>query len=107
MRAAGLLVRVLVLVLAARLSVVPPTRQVSRSDSVATGRVLHRYCVCARRIRWPQSAVPAGGNGPGVVVASSSAQRGRPLARMASAAWSPALLPTADFLIRPPSRLLC
>jgi hypothetical protein len=106
MRAAGLLLQVLVLLLAARLATVPPMRQANQSHCIATGRILHRYCACESRIRWPQSAVLAGGNDAGDVVASSCAERGGPLARMASAVWSPAF-PTAGFLIRLPSRLLC
>src|SRR5262249_40381646 len=83
----------------------PPFRPPNRSNSIAPARVLHRYCACESGTRWPQPAVPAGEGDLGVVVASSSSAQGGPLARMASAIWS-AALPTAGFLIRPPSRLL-
>jgi hypothetical protein len=104
MSASAFVKRALLLLLVARLAVAPPMRQAGRSDDVVTGRILHRYCVCARQIRWPQSAVPAGRNDPSVAVAGSRTERGRPPAWMVSAAW-PA--PSLSFLIRPPSRLLC
>jgi hypothetical protein len=107
MSASGFVRRALLLLLVARLAVVPPTRQAGRSNDVATGRVLLRYCACASPFRWPRSAVPAGGDDPGGAVARSSAERGRRPARMASAAWPPFAPSTVSFLIRPPSRLLC
>jgi hypothetical protein len=99
--------RALLLLRVARLAVVLPMRQAGRSKYVVTGRILLRFCDCASRSRWPQSAVPAGRNDLGGAVARSSAERGRPPAWIVSAAWPPFAPLTVGYLIRPPCRLLC
>lgn len=102
-RALGLVLRALLLLLAARLAAVPPTRPVGRSDRAVTGRVLHRYCDCAVSARCPRLVAAAPGSDPGAAAVASGAGPGHPTAVMAAGAGST----TAAFLIRPPAHLRC
>lgn len=99
--------RALLLLLVTRMAIVPPMRPTGRADHPPQSRVLLRYCTCPGPLRWSVSVAPAGGNDPGEASGGFAAERGP-----SSGETIPAFCPrvassTPQFLIRPPSHLLC
>src|SRR5690242_4968540 len=95
--------RALLLLLVARMAIVPPMRPTGRPDHPPQGRVLLRYCAGPAPLRWSHSVAAAGGNDPGAAAGRFAAERGPSPAGTIPTVWPLVAPSTPRFLLRPPS----